>query len=63
MLPCGSAVQLVDPDLFPAQVVRVPRVVLNVKPEISRALLGFLHGGVRQEEVERERQKIEGEET
>lgn len=54
MLPRGPAVQLVDPDLLPAQVVRVPRVVLDVKPEISRALLGFLHGGVRQEEAERE---------
>lgn len=57
MLPRGPAVQLVDPDLLPAQVVRVPRVVLDVKPEISRALLGFLHGGVRQEEAERERDR------
>lgn len=60
VFPCGSAVQLVDPDLLPAQVVWVPCVVLNVKPEISRTLLGFLHGGVRQEETERQtdRQKM-----
>lgn len=42
MLPRGSAVQLVDPDLPPAHVVRVPCVVLNIKPEISSTLLGFL---------------------
>lgn len=44
MFPRGPAVQLVDPDLLPAQVVGVPRVVLDVKPEISRALLGLLLG-------------------
>lgn len=54
MLPRGSAVELIDPDLLPAQVVRVPRVVLDVKPEISRALLGLLRRGVRQEEAGRE---------
>lgn len=58
MLPCGSAVELIDPNLLPAQVVRVPRVVLDVKPEISRALLGLLHRGVRQEETQRERQTV-----
>ena len=42
MCPRGPAVQLIDPDLLPAQVVRVPRVVLDVNPEISRGLLGFL---------------------
>lgn len=42
MFPRGSAVQLVDPNLLPAQVIGVPRVVLDVKPEISRALLGLL---------------------
>lgn len=57
MFPRGSAVELVDPDLLPAQVVRVPRVVLDVKPEISRALLALLHRGVRQEEMERERDR------
>lgn len=60
MFPRGSAVELVDPDLLPAQVVRVPRVVLDVKPEIRRALLALLHRGVRQEETERE---TEDEET
>ena len=63
MLPRGPAVQLVDPDLLPAQVVRVPRVVLDVKPEIRRALLGFLQSGVRQEEEregERERERERG---
>ena len=35
MLARGAAVQLVDPDLLPAQVVRVPGVVLDVDPEIS----------------------------
>lgn len=49
MLPRGPAVELVDPNLLPAQVVRVPRVVLDVKPEISRALLGLLSG--RREET------------
>lgn len=53
MFPRGPAVELVDPDLLPAQVVRVPRVVLDVKPEISRALLGLLLG--KWEETEREK--------
>lgn len=52
MLPRGPAIELIDPDLLPAQVVRVPRVVLDVKPEISRALLGLLHRGESQEETE-----------
>lgn len=53
MLPRGPAVELVDPNLLPAQVVRVPRVVLDVKPEISRALLGLLSG--RREETGRKK--------
>lgn len=54
MLARGPAVELVDPDLLAAQVVRVPGVVLDVKPEIGRGLLAFLRrGGVR----ERERDK------
>lgn len=52
MFPRGPAVQLVDPNLLPAQVIGVPRVVLDVKPEISRALLGLLLG--RWEEAETE---------
>lgn len=47
VFPCGSAVQLVDPDLFSANFVRVLCVILNVKSEICRALLGLLHTGVR----------------
>lgn len=43
MLARGPAVELVDPHLLPAQVVRVPRVVLDVNPEIGGALLGLLH--------------------
>lgn len=35
MLARGVAVQLVDTDLLPAQVVRVPRVVLDIDPEIG----------------------------
>lgn len=54
MLARGSAVELVDPDLLAAQVVRVPGVVLDVKPEIGSGLLGFLHRGVRREEAGRE---------
>lgn len=50
----GSAVELIDPDLLPAQVVWVPCVVLDVKPKVSGALLGFLHRGVRQEREERQ---------
>lgn len=42
MFPCGPAVELVDPDLLPAQVVWVPCVVLDVKSEISGALLTLL---------------------
>lgn len=57
MFPCSSAVELIDPDLLPAQVVRVPRVVLDVKPEISRALLGLLHRGVRQRERQTQKMK------
>lgn len=60
MFPCGSAVELIDPDLLPAEVVWVPRVVLNVKPKISRALLGLLHRGVRQEKRERETEDERG---
>lgn len=52
MFPRGPAIELVDPDLLPAQVVRVPRVVLDVKPEIGRALLGLLHRGESREETE-----------
>lgn len=43
MFASGSAVELIDPDLLPAQVIWVSGVVFNVKPEISRALLRFLH--------------------
>lgn len=57
MFPRGPAIELIDPDLLPAQVVRVPRVVLDVKPEISRALLGLLHRGVIQETERDETQK------
>lgn len=63
VLPGGPAVQLVDPDLLSTQVVRVPRVVLDVKPEISRALLRFLHGGEgarREESRERHEMKTDG---
>lgn len=60
MFPRGPAIELIDPDLLPAQVVRVPRVVLDVKPEISRALLGLLHRGVIQEETERDETQKEG---
>lgn len=66
MFPCGFAVELIDPDLLPAQVVWVPCVVLDVKPEISRALLGLhrLHRGVRQEETDRQTEReTEDEET
>lgn len=42
MFPCGPAVQLIDPDLFAAQVIRVSCVVLDVNPKISIALLGLL---------------------
>lgn len=63
MFPCGSAVQLVDPDLLPAQVVRVPCVVFDVKPEISRALLGFLHGGVSKWKTRARERETEDEET
>lgn len=51
MFPRGPAIELVDPDLLAAQVVRVPRVVLDVKPEIGRALLGLLHRGESREET------------
>lgn len=42
MLPRSPAVELIDPNLLAAQVIWVPRVVLNVNPEISIALLGLL---------------------
>lgn len=42
MLPRGPAVELIDPDLLAAQVVWVPRVVLDVNPKVSIALLGLL---------------------
>lgn len=57
MFPRGPAVELVDPDLLPAQVVRVPRVVLDVKPEISRALLGLLLGEWLETETEKYRKE------
>lgn len=60
MFPRGPAIELIDPDLLPAQVVRVPRVVLDVKPEISRALLGLLHRGVIREGTERDETQKEG---
>lgn len=49
MFPRGPAIELIDPDLLAAQVVRVPRVVLDVNTEISRALLGLLSRGVNRE--------------
>lgn len=59
MFPCGPAIELIDPDLLPAQVVRVPRVVLDVEPEISRALLGLLHRGLIQKGTERDQTQKE----
>lgn len=59
MFPRSPAIELIDPDLLPAQVVRVPRVVLDVEPEISRALLGLLHRGLIQEETERDQTQKE----
>lgn len=60
MFPRGPAIELIDPDLLPAQVVRVPRVVLDVEPEISRALLGLLQrfdSGGNRERPNTEREK------
>lgn len=62
MFARGPAVQLVDADLLPAQVVRVPCVVLNINPEISRTLLRLLQQRVRQEEAERETEREKREE-
>lgn len=60
MFPRGPAIELIDPDLLAAQVVRVPRVVLDVNTEISRALLGLLSRGANREgkrdETQEERQ-------
>lgn len=53
MFSSGPAVELVDPDLLSAQVVRVSRVVFDVKPEISRALLRFLHKGRDRQNVKK----------
>lgn len=53
MFPCGPAIELIDPDLLAAQVVRVPRVVLDVNTEISRPLLGLLSRGANRKGKER----------
>lgn len=59
MLPGGSAVELVDPNLLPAHVVGIPRVVLDVNPEICRSLLRFLQGCLKTGDGKREREERE----
>lgn len=47
----GPAVELVDPDLLSAQVVRVSCVVLDVNPKICSGLLWFLQLEVENQKV------------